>query len=484
MKIAFISSEVFPFSKTGGLADVSGSLPIALKQLGVEIIIITPFYNTIHRKKFGLGNSPDEEFTVNIKDRNFKAGIFSTSLPGTNIKVFLIENNYYFGRNKIYTQDEDEGERFVFFNLAALELLKRSFKPDIIHLNDWQTSLISYYLKHNYFADFKETGSLLTIHNIGYQGNFPPEIIQAAGIDGSMFYPTGPAEFFGNFNFLKMGIVFADKLNTVSPTYAREILTSEFGAGLEGVLKTRKKDLTGILNGVDYVEWNPISDLFIVQNYDIHSIEKKINNKEYLCDLFEIKFDPNTPLIGMVSRLVYQKGIDLVIKAIPELMKFNLLLIILGNGEPEKEKALLSLADKYPDKLKVISRYNNVLAHQIEAAADAFLMPSRYEPCGLNQIYSLKYGTVPIARKTGGLADTIIDAGKFEGDQKPNGFLFVKYSANALIGAVRRALTAFQNKKLWHKLIINGMQMDFSWKNSAKSYIELYYNIIKQKKRL
>jgi len=483
MKVAFISSEIFPFSKTGGLADVAGSLPIALNKAGAEVIIITPFYNTIHQKKFVFKYVDNSQVTVIIGDTEHKANIVYSLLPGTNIKIFFIENNFFFGRNKIYTTDPDEGERFVFFNLVALEFLKTHFQPDVLHLNDWQTALITYYLKHTYKKYFPSTGSLLTIHNIGYQGIFSYETLIKAGIERSLFYPKGPAEFFGKFNFLKMGIVFADKLNTVSPTYAKEILTGEFGAGLEGVLLERRNDLTGILNGVNYVEWDPISDLFIVQNYDVNSIEKKINNKEYLFDLLELKFNPDIFLIGMVSRLVYQKGIDILIEAIPQLMKYDLILVILGNGEVEYEKHLLALADQYPDKLKVISHYNNVLAHQIEAAADAFLMPSRYEPCGLNQIYSLKYGTVPIVRKTGGLADTIFDADHFGLQNKmANGFWFSKYSSNALLNAVRRALKFFKDKNKWKKLMINGMIMDFSWDNSAKSYLTLYEKIIKKRR--
>ncbi len=483
MKVAFVSSEVFPFSKTGGLADVSGSLPIALNKLGVEIIIITPFYDTIHRRKFRFNEEITTQITVTINGRKEKAGVVSSLLPGTDVKVFFIKNDYYFNRNNIYTQDNDEDERFIFFSLAALEFLKSAFEPDIIHVNDWQTSLIPYYLKNNFSASFPNTGSLLTIHNIGYQGIFPPQTLDKAGVNPSFFYPKGPAEFYGNFNFLKMGIVFADKLNTVSPTYAKEILTSEFGSGLEGVLKERKKDLSGILNGVDYVEWNPISDLFIVQNYDVNSIDKKILNKEYLFDLFELKFNPDIPLIGMVSRLVYQKGIDLLIDAIPHLMEDDLTLVILGNGQEEYENALLSLAERYPNKLKVVGHYNNVLAHQIEAAADAFLMPSRYEPCGLNQIYSLKYGAVPIVRKTGGLADTIIDASEKNKNKNPNGFCFSKYSSQALVRAVNRALKTFQVKTAWNQLMINGMLMDFSWKNSAKSYLNLYNQIANEKRK-
>jgi starch synthase len=321
---------------------------------------------------------------------------------------------------------------------------------------------------------------LLTLHNVGYQGILGKELLEKASIEGKYFFPMGPAEYYGKVNFLKMGIFFADKLNTVSPTYAKEILQPEYGAGMEGVLREREKDLSGILNGVDYSEWNPATDKFIYKNYDENSLENKIVNKEYLLKEFKLNAEEDVPLIGMVSRLVHQKGFDLFTEALPRLMSLNAHWILLGSGWKEFEEKILSFSQKYSDKFKVVIGYDNKLAHRIEAAADIFLMPSRYEPCGLNQIYSLKYGTLPLVRRTGGLADTVKDF-RLENPyllKIANGFTFDEYSVNALYRAVERALKIYEEKDIWKRLQLNGMAEDFSWATAAGKYEKLYREMI------
>jgi starch synthase len=485
MKVAFISSEVYPFSKTGGMADVSGALPKELKKLGIDIKVFTPKYERFLNSQFDLkpaGEKNQVKFLLNGEEK--RAKIFKSTLPNSTVEVFFVENSFYFGREKIYTEDADEGERFIFFQKAVLEFLRQiKWTPDLIHSNDWQTALIPYYVKEQFKAT-KSTANLLTLHNVAYQGIFPQEVLSLAGVERKLFFPLGPAEYYGKFNFLKMGIYFADKINTVSPTYAKEILQAESGAGLEGILQERAEDIVGILNGVDYEEWNPVFDSYIVQNYDEQTLDLKVENKKALCKKVGLKFEEDVPIVGLISRMVAQKGLDLLTEVMPELLKLNARWVLLGAGEKEYEVKLTDLAENYPTKLVVKIGYDNELAHQIEAGADIFLMPSKYEPCGLNQIYSLKYGTPPIVRFTGGLADTVIPYRReaIHSLLKANGFGFKEYDSGELLKSVRFAVETFQKKDVWRQLQLNGMSKDFSWSNSAKEYKNLYEETIRRRR--
>ncbi len=480
MKTAFVSSEVFPYAKTGGLADVAGALPKALEKLGCSVKIFLPKYYSIDEAKFGLHyNWEIGEIPIKISEHTRSVHIYQTVLPGSGIDVYFIDCPHYFHRDRFYTNSFDEDERFILFNKAVIEIIQRlKWTPDIIHCNDWQTGLIPLYIKDNYGWDqlFKNTSSVYTIHNIGYQGNFASKTVQHASIRDDLFFPDSSIELNGEISFMKTGIMYAEIINTVSKTYAKEILTPEYGAGMENFLRERKEDLFGILNGVDYEMWNPEKDKFIPFQYSVNNIEEKFKNKKFLLERFNLKFDEKVPLIGIVSRMASQKGFDLFEEAANDLLSLNARWIILGSGEDKYEDMFRSLQEKFPEKLAAYIGFNNELSHLIEAGADMFLMPSHYEPCGLNQIYSLKYGTVPIVRKTGGLADTVRDwhEFKYKGAKTGSGFSFNDYSAYALISTVRRAIDLFGNKKVWKAIQANGMKDNFSWESSAEKYLEIY----------
>ena len=480
MKIAFVSTECVPYAKTGGLADVAGSLPAELAELGCDVKIFIPKYSLIdeggHGLKYGweIGEMP-----IRIGGIIRSVHIHQSKLPGTNIDVYFVDCPHYFYRHIIYTNDPDEDERFILFSKAVVETLQRlQWAPDVIHCNDWQTGLLPLFIKDNYSWDrlFDQTATLFTIHNIGYQGLFSKSVMVSAEIRGSLFYPGGLIEQDGGVSFMKAGISFADIINTVSNTYAHEILTPEYGAGLEASLQQRQDDLYGILNGVDYDIWNPETDKHLPYHYTINDFSGKYLNKRYLLKHFGIKPDENTPLVGIVSRMVLQKGFDIFADAINELMSLDAQWIILGSGEDRFEELFRLLSNQFPSKVGTYVGYNNELSHLIEAGADMFLMPSRYEPCGLNQIYSLKYGTVPIVRKTGGLADTEKDWDEQShfGFKDGNGFSFYDYSGFALYKSVERAVNTFKHKDIWKKIQTNGMKLDFSWSRSAEKYLELY----------
>lgn len=480
MKIAFVSSEVFPFSKTGGLADVSSSLPNEIAKLGNEVIVFSPKYYTVDEKKYNL-EFQDWIGTIPVRTAGIVHNVYvhKGSLQNSNVPIYFIDFPPFFHRKLFYTNDFDEADRFILFSKSVIELIQRlQWKPDIIHCNDWQTGLIPLLIKDNYSWDklFLNTASVFTIHNIGYQGKFGIEALDKAEIKRDYYYNFGEVEHGGNVNFMKAGISFADVINTVSKTYAKELLTSEFSYGLDYILKYRQHDFYGILNGVDYETWNPETDKFIPHNYSIDSLERKIENKKELLKQFNIPFNPQIPLIGIVSRLAIQKGFDLIANSLDYLSKLNCQWIILGNGEKYYEEMFQTFSYYHPEKVACYIGYNDELSHLIEAGADMFLMPSHYEPCGLNQIYSLKYGTVPIVRKTGGLADTVRDWDEMKsyGSETGNGFSFVHYDGFGLTNAVERAISAFGNKVVWQKIIKNGMRCDYSWQNSAKKYVDLY----------
>ncbi len=484
MKIAFIASEAVPFVKTGGLADVSGYLPKVLNKLGCEIKVFLPLYSSIDRKVFNLIQRSDlGQLEIIVDRKSHFVNLYQTILPDSDVEVNFIDCPYYFDRPGVYTNDPDEDERFILFSKGIMEfLIKINWEPDVIHCNDWQSGLIPLYVKDSYKHHplFAKTKTLFTIHNIGYQGKFSYHTLIKAGLNQEYFFREGPVVSGENFSFLKTGLWFSDIITTVSKTYANEILTPEFGSGLDRVLLFRKDSLYGILNGVDYSLWNPETDKHIPFKYSRNDLSGKLKDKKYLLKQFNLNFYPDIPLIGIVSRFAKQKGFDIFAEAVPDLMLLNAQWVILGSGESNYELLFKSITDYYPRKVASFIGFNEELSHLVEAGADIFLMPSHYEPCGLNQIYSLKYGTVPVVRKTGGLADTVHDWDELRssGNENGNGFSFYDYSAYALSLTVKRAVNAFQSKETWHLIQLNGMKNEYSWDISATKYMSLYEKLI------
>lgn len=484
LKIALVSSEAVPYAKAGGLGDVLGALPKVLEQHDCEVMLFMPKYSSIpedaHKIKI---NWRIDDLSVPVGEKHFEVHLYQSTLPGTQTKVNFVYCAHAFDNRWIYTNDPDENQRFIIFNRAVLKIMKRmKWKPDVIHVNDWPTGLIPLYLKTFYKDDpfFASTGTVFTIHNIGYPGKFHPDTVYLAGLDQTKFFPGGPYEFWGMFSFMKTGLLFSDIITTVSETYAEEILTPEYGAGFDGILNSRKEDLVGILNGVDYEIWSPEKDEFLVQTYSSKRLAGKAKNKEFLQERVHLPVKADVPLIGMISRMVDQKGFDLIEAILPQLMQMDIQLVVLGSGLPKYETLFRELHQAYPEKVCVHIGYDNQLSHQIEAGSDLFLMPSLYEPCGLNQIYSLRYGTVPVVRKTGGLADTILDWGQslLEGRKNGNGFVFTNPHPEALLDAVHRAVLVYHNKKEWAQIVKNGMKADFSWEKSAGKYLQVYKKAI------
>jgi starch synthase len=489
LNILFVSSEVEPFAKTGGLADVSGALPRAIKDLGHEIRIIMPKYRSVDERKFRLHEVLRlKEIEIPIGSERERGSVKSCILTNAKgkIQVYFIANESLFNRSGLYGNADshkdypDNDTRFIFFCRGVLETLKRlGWQPDIIHCNDWQTGLIPVYLKTLYRDDpfFLHVKTIFTIHNMAYQGSFPRSSYQKTHLPEELFVPDG-VEFYGNLNFLKAGLVYADVITTVSERYAQEIQSSdEFGCGLSGVLQRRKSDLVGILNGVDYSIWSPENDALIVQKYDVKNLDWKSANKMELLKRFRLEPKENVPLIGCISRLAEQKGFDLIGQIAEKFLMLDVQFVLLGSGEKKYQDLFESIQKRHPQKVGVYFGFNNELAHLIEAGSDMFLMPSRYEPCGLNQIYSLRYGTIPIVRATGGLDDTIEDYDPATGNG--TGFKFHQYDAEELLKAIGRAITVFANKPAWRKIMKQAMQKDFSWEASAKKYVTLYKNVSK-----
>jgi starch synthase len=481
LKVALIASEVFPFAKTGGLADVTGSLGKYLYKNNVDVRLVTPLYS---QTNLDVADFYPVDFLQGMElafgERKITYSVHTALLPGSDASVYFISCPELFNRNSIYTNDLDEHIRFALFSRATIEIFQRmAWAPDIFHCNDWQTALIPIYLKTHYNWDklFNKSKTLLSIHNIGYQGNFNLSILNDLGFAEytNLLDPSDLKN--GRFNFMKCGIIHADKLSTVSKTYAREIQTEEYGSGLDPMLAYRKNILTGIVNGVDYDEWNPEKDNHIAFSYSLKKLSGKKKNKQKLLKHFGLDYSPQKPVIGMITRLVEQKGLDLISDVLENILSTNeVYFVILGSGDEKYESFFRYLHEKYPDKLTFYAGYNNKLAHQIEAGADMFLMPSKYEPCGLNQIYSLKYGTIPIVRKTGGLADTV-ELYDWE-KQSGTGFVFEDYTAEGLHWAINYALETYQHKDAWKKIIINAMKKDFSWNKQIKEYLKLYTNLI------
>jgi len=475
MKIVFASPEAVPFAKTGGLADVAGALPKTFARMGHEVTLILPKYRVVDEKRFHL-NPTGITLHVPIGQRMESAGVYSADLA-PNFKVLMIRKDDYYDREQLYGTPsgdfEDNAERFTFFSRSILEAaLAFHLQPDIIHGNDWQTGLTPVYLKTLYRSSpLAEAASIFTIHNIGYQGLFWHYDMPMTNLGWELFTPRA-LEFYGKLNFLKGGIVFADAVNTVSRKYMEEIQTPEMGFGLDGVLRDRHADLYGILNGVDYGEWSPASDPFIRKKYNPSDLTGKRDCKSDLQRVFGLTVREDIPLIGVISRLVEQKGFDLIAAILEDMIKLGLQFVLLGTGEEEYHLLLENFRQKHPKQIGMKFAFDNALAHKIEAGSDIFLMPSRYEPCGLNQIYSLKYGTVPVVRATGGLDDTIEDYNPIS--EEGNGFKFKDYSASGLLETIKRCLPIYRNRPLWEKLMIRGMAADFSWEQSANAYLKVY----------
>ncbi|HRE39741.1 MAG TPA: glycogen synthase GlgA [Ignavibacteria bacterium] len=481
MKVAFACSECFPFVKTGGLGDVCGSLPKYISDLGCDVKVFLPLYGGIQTLKHNLLLNEDlTDIPLMIGDVEYTFNVWEGKLPNSEVKVYFIDCPFYFHRETPYTNDKDEDERFILFQQAVLITIQYlKWSPDIIHCNDWQTGLIPAYIRTTYAWDkiFENTKSIISIHNIGFQGRFSPESLYNANLPIDKFYPFGPFELNNSFCFLKSGIIYADLITTVSPTYAKEIQTEEFGAGLEGVLQLRANDLYGILNGIDLDVWNPLTDHFIKTNYSVEDIENKEDNKKNLINRIEFVYNKDIPVFGIISRLTGQKGFDLLKPILHHILENNdIQLVVLGSGELQYEELFKSAQYSFPEKVFFWSGYNTELSHLITAGADIFLMPSHYEPCGLNQMYSLNYGTVPIVRDTGGLADTVKDY--HEHNESGNGFSFKDYLPDALEKTIQRALYIYKDKKIWNEIMIRGMKEDFSWKHSAEKYLDLYKKII------
>lgn len=473
LNIIMAASEAAPFAKTGGLADVAGSLPIALKHLGCRVLIFLPYYREIAHKGLEIEET-GLKVSVPLGKHTVKAEVLLGQSHG--VPVYLIKRDEFFDRSYLYGTPEgdyfDNLERYAFFSRAVLEVLKaRELAPDVIHCNDWQTGLIPAYLKDIYKGEpvFSRTATLFTVHNIAYQGIFPAKLFDVTGLSPALFNPEG-VEFWGNINLLKSGLMYSDIITTVSKGYCEEIQTAEYGWGLEGVLAKRKDALFGVLNGADYNEWNPGTDPDIPHNYSADDLRGKGSCRKRLLKEFGLKLKAKTPLIGMITRLADQKGLDILCEAMPELMKLEMGMVILGSGDRKYQELLQDLSGHYPGKLSVRIAFDGALSHLVEAGSDMFLMPSRYEPCGLNQIYSLKYGTVPIVRATGGLDDTVRDLS----DGNGTGFKFREYSAEALVEKVKEAVSVFTDKRAWEEIQRNGMRENFSWEESGRKYMELY----------
>jgi len=487
MKIAYVTSEAVPFVKTGGLADVAGALPKALAELGHDVRVFLPKYYSIDESLYDLSYCWNiGEMPIRVAGNVVTVHVLRGKLPESEVEAYFIDCPKYFHRELIYTNDPDEDERFILFSKAVIETLQRlRWAPDVVNVNDWQSGLVPLYIKDNYSWDrfFDRTASVMTIHNVGYQGRFGSDTVGKAEIRGDLFYTHSPIEVWGDVSFLKIGLTYADAINAVSETYANEILTPQYGVGVEYLLNSRKDVLFGIINGVDYSIWSPDVDKQLPFNYSINNLSGKKKNKKYLLEQLKLPYNESVPLIGIISRLVAQKGFDLFRDAAEQLLSLNAQWVVLGGGEPEFEYMFRQLSQKYPEKISAYIGFNNVLPHLIEAGADMFLMPSHYEPCGLNQIYSLKYGTIPIVRKTGGLADTVQDwfETKSNGSNEGTGFSFEEPNSYNLFQTVQKAVNLFANKETWMKIQHNGMLKDFSWHSSAEKYIKLYEFALKKR---
>jgi len=485
MKIAMVAYEVYPFAKVGGLADVVGALPKVIEKQGAKVTLFMPFHRVVQKNCSKLGltvESVAKSIPVPSLQTSEKFDLYKSYLPGSNTTVYFVANEYYFSAENVY-EGPDLAEQAIFFSNASLEAMRYLSETfDLVHAHDWQTALVPVYLRTLYRTDpfFSKTATVFTIHNLGYQGIFSPQYIKFAGLPSYLFNIDG-LEFYGQMNLLKGGILFSDVVTTVSPTYAQEIQTEQFGEKLDGVLRLKAEDLYGILNGIDYSEYDPATDKRIFANYDIEHIENKKVNKRELQKQLGLQLREEAALIGMINRLVDQKGLDLVEKVADLMMMFDVQFVVLGTGDKKYEEFFMRLKEKYPDRVSSNIKFDIDLAQKIYAASDMFLMPSRYEPCGLGQMYSLRYGTIPIVRYTGGLADSVreYDPKTREG----NGFGFREYDTAHLLESIAKAVYFYKHEKAhWAQIVKNAMSSDVSWERSAKQYMRVYQEALKKRK--
>ncbi|NLU48886.1 MAG: glycogen synthase GlgA [Syntrophomonadaceae bacterium] len=478
MKILIAASEMVPFAKTGGLADVVGSLPKALAKLGHDVRVVIPHYKQITEGRY-LTDLPvpmDGHLeTAIIRNASIKAG-------EQEIPVYLVDNYKFFYRDHMYCY-VDEGERFNFFCKSVLAMLPYlGFQPDVIHCNDWHTALIPLFLKVRFMDEpfYRGIATVFTIHNLQYQGRFNKSILKNLGLEDKYFTPE-ELEFYGEVNFMKAGLLYADLINTVSAKYAMEIQTRELGEGLDGLLRKRALDLYGIINGIDYDEYNPATDRRLYENYDRNTLERKRYNKYGLQKELNLVVG-DVPVVGLISRLVGQKGLDLVAEVIEHILQMGAQFVLLGTGDDYFEKLFADVKVKHPARVSINLGFDSTLAQKIYAGADIFLMPSRFEPCGLGQLISLAYGTIPVVRATGGLSDTITD---FTAEPaRGNGFTFTDYTPEALLDAITRAIRLYyDDPAAWAQLMRRGMSMDFSWNTSAVKYLNLYEKAVQKRKQ-
>ncbi|HEV8716922.1 MAG TPA: glycogen synthase GlgA [Candidatus Binatia bacterium] len=481
LRVLLVAAEVAPFARTGGLGDMTGALSQALAALGHDVRLVMPLYQTVRDGAFPLTETV-ADLSVPLVTGRRTARVWQGSFPGqegaTDVPVYFIEQDDYFARPGLYGDETgdylDNAQRFLFFCRAALALTERlGWFPHVFHCHDWHAALVPAFLRFlpGLGARLSTAATLFTIHNLAYQGWFPAWVFGITGLPLSLFQVAG-VEFFGVMNFMKAGLYYADQLSTVSPTYAEEICTPELGFGLDGVLRQRRAVLTGILNGVDYREWNPETDRALAAHYTATDLAGKVVCKRALLRTYDMPEDVEIPLVGLISRFVEQKGVDIVADAIDPLRALGLRLAVLGSGEARYERRFADLARRYPEQIGVRLGFNDPLAHQIQGGSDCLLMPSRYEPCGLTQLYSLRYGTIPIVRATGGLRDTVVPFTPASG--QGTGFVFQEPRAEALVETVRTAQQVFADRQTWRRLVQNAMAQDFSWKHSAARYVELY----------
>jgi starch synthase len=484
LKILFCTSEVSPYSKTGGMADVTDALPKALQQLGCDVRIFTPLYRCVRDRLQDL-TLLAEGLSIPVGIHDYHLQLWETR-TASGLPLYLLEKDEFFDRSHLYGTPshgdyEDNAERFVTFSRVIHPLCSRlGWYPDLLHLHDWQTALVAayHYFQWRHDPNFRGSGTLFTIHNLAFHGLFPGSHFSLTGLPMDIFTLEG-MEFWGNCSFLKAGLVYSDFLTTVSPTYSREIQQPRFSYGLEGILQRRQDRLVGILNGIDTSVWNPAMDTLIPQRYDSQDLSGKVRCKAHLLsDLGFPEESRHKPLLASIGRLTTQKGIDLLTTVMESLLDLPITLVILGTGDTELERLLRQMESRYPHQLRLLSLFDESLAHRIEAAADIFLMPSRYEPCGLNQMYSLQYGTVPVVYATGGLEDSVSDVMQ---DADGTGFKFYEYTPEAFLEAVRSALTLFPDTPRWTEIQRRGMARDFSWSRSAREYLSLYDRILAEK---
>jgi len=482
MRIMQASGECFPYSKTGGLADMVGALAKALAAKGNAVQLVTPLYRGI-REKYPEIKPLEWDLDLHLGDRMVTGKVYFLE-PAKNLTIYFIDQPEFFDRAGIYGEKSedyaDNAERYLFFSKAVVNLARYLPEPpEIVHAHDWQAGMVPVYVQHEHFRGgwHPAPKTCFTIHNLAYQGNFPSTAFAFSNLPGDYFSPHG-VEFYDQISFLKSGLVFADHLTTVSPRYAREILTEEYSCGMTGVLQARAERLTGILNGVDYEDWNTISNPNLDFSYDQKDLSGKNRQKKKLLQKMGLPSNRKVPLLGVVGRLVDQKGGDLLLPALHATLDLGYQFILLGSGMPHYEEGFERLAKEYPKQVAVHIGYDNALAHKIEAASDFFLMPSKFEPCGLNQLYSLKYGTIPVVRAVGGLDDSVV--GLEEDPANADGIKFSEYGVTALEGAIRKVVEVYGDTDLFNQLRKNGMARDFSWERTSKEYMTFYQGLLKE----